>query len=72
MEFFRVVVQPRQNVDMREIILKFDDRLYHISKNILKQLTYIKLEVIEKKVKCVYQDDELLKNLLRRNGCSSS
>ena len=65
LEFARVVVKPKNNVDMREIILKTDDRLFHISRDLLKQLTFTELEVIEKKVKCVYQEDELLKNLLK-------
>ena len=58
------MVKPKQDVDMREIILKTDDRLFHISRNLLKQLTYTELEVIERKVKCVYQEDGFLKNML--------
>ena len=63
--FVRVVVQPRQYVDIREIILKTDDKVFHISIDLLNKLTYTELEVIEKKVKCVYQEDEMLKIVLR-------
>ena len=45
-------------MDMREIILKTDDMLFYISRDLLKQLTYTELEVIKKKVKCVYQGDK--------------
>ena len=47
---------------MREIILKTDDRMFYISRDLLKKLTYTELEVIEQKVKCVYQEDEFLKS----------
>ena len=65
LDFARVVVKPTNNMDMREIILKTDDRLFHISRDLLKQLTFTNLEVIKKKVKYVYQEDELLKELLK-------
>ena len=65
LEFSRVVVKPKHDMDMREIILKTDDRLFHILRDLLKLLTFTELEVIEKKVKCFYQEDEMLKNLLK-------
>ena len=57
-------MKPRQEVHIREIILKIDARLFHISRDLLKQLTLTELEVIEQKVKCVYQEDDFLKKLL--------
>ena len=36
MVFARVVVKPKHNVDMRETILKTDDMLFHISRDLLK------------------------------------
>ena len=41
---------------MRDIILKIDDKMFHISGDLLKKLTYTKLEVTEKKVKRVCQE----------------
>ena len=60
-------MNPKQNVDMIKIILKTDDGQFHISRNLLKQLTYTELEVINWKVKCVYREDEFLKQLLRED-----
>ena len=59
-----VVFNPKESVDLREIILKTDDRMLHISRNLLKQLIFTKLEVIERKVKCVYEEYEFLNKLI--------
>ena len=65
--FARVVIKPKDNVQLREIIIRIDDRLFHILRELLKQLSFTKLEVIFRKVKCVYQEDEFLKNLLKED-----
>ena len=58
------MIKPKENVHLMDIIIKTYDRMFHISREHLKQLSFTKLEVIQRKVKCVFQADEFLQKLL--------
>ena len=62
--FARVVIKPKDNVHLRVIMIKIDDMMFHISRELLKQLSFNELEVIQRKVKYVNQEDDFLQNLL--------
>ena len=49
---------------LREIIIKTDDKMFHVSRELLQKLSSVELEVIQRKDKCVFQENEFLKKLL--------
>ena len=63
-DFVRVVIKANDQVHLKEIIIKIDDIMFHISRLLLQRLSFVELEVINRKVKCVFQEDEALKRLL--------
>ena len=63
-DFARVVIKPKEAVHIREIIIKTDKKMFHVSRELLQKLSFVELEVIHRKVKCVFQEDEFLKKLL--------
>ena len=70
-DFTRVVINSKDQVHLREIIIKTDDRMFHISRELLQRLSFVELQVINRKVKCVFQEDEALKRLLE-DGMNAS
>ena len=65
------MIKPKYQVHLREIIIKIDDKMFHISRELLKKLSFVELEVINRKVKCVFQDYEALKILLEDDMIAS-
>ena len=45
-DFARIVIKPKETMHLREIIIKIDEKMFHVSRELLRKLSFVELEVI--------------------------